>query len=191
VSGLRAGHGDLQFDVLKQTSMAPLILQLPRKTLIMPIGPPGCGKTTLLSRFNTEWPGFLHGADDVRRTMFGDVFIVGNPSIVHSAARGMLECRLSEGLPAAYDSTSVMIKTRFPLLVLAAEYEYHKVALVSAVPIEIVKARNLERTQPVPEYVIDRMVGQYEAPHNDEGFDEVVYFDISTDPFDVRLSFED
>ncbi len=166
-----------------------LMLTYPKKTLIVPVGVPGSGKSTLLAHANVDYPGFRHGADDVRRTMFGDVSVQGSPMIVHDAARTMLEVRLAEGLPAAYDATNISPRDRFKLLVLANEYGYFKVALVSEVPVEVAKLRNELRRQPVPEFVIDRMAKKLVLPTHDEGFDDIVHFDQFTDPYDVKLGF--
>ena len=42
------------------------------------------------------------------------------------------------------------------------------------------KERNALRSQPVPEFVIDRMVKKLEPPTPAECFDRIVYFDQST-----------
>jgi len=168
--------------------MDTLRLKFPKKTLIVPVGLPGSGKSTLLSQVLPH-TGFCHGADDVRRTMFGDVSTQGNPWIVHEAARHMLRVRLVEGLPSAYDATNLTVRERQNLLVMADQNDYYVVALVGDVPIEVVKLRNEIRQDKVPEFVIDRMVKKREEPTVKEGFDEVVRFDQFTK--NLRIAFTD
>lgn len=164
--------------------MHEIHLTLPTKTLIVPVGLPGSGKTSLLKW--TGLPGFRHGADDVRERMFGDVSIQGLPSLVHAAARSMLEVRLYSGLPAAYDATNLTVRDRNSLFALAEKYGYYTVALISQVSVEVAKKRNRERVSPVPEFVIDRMVKKLEVPKSSEGFDKLVYFDHSTTELEVE-----
>ena len=97
-----------------------------------PVGLPGSGKSTLLGQVLPH-SGFRHGADDVRRTMFGDVSTQGNPAIVHEAARHMLLVRMTEGLPSAYDATNLTVRERQNLLVMADQNDYYTVALIGQV----------------------------------------------------------
>jgi predicted kinase len=159
--------------------MHEINLTLPTKTLIVPVGLPGSGKSTLLGQILPH-SGFRHGADDVRRTMFGDVSTQGNPAIVHEAARHMLLVRMTEGLPCAYDATNLTEKDRRGLLVMADQSGYYTVALIGQVSKEVAKVRNAQRTAPVPEFVIDRMAKKLDAPKPPEGFDRLVYFNQST-----------
>jgi predicted kinase len=154
-------------------------LTLPTKTLIVPVGLPGSGKSTLLGQVLPH-SGFRHGADDVRRTMFGDVSTQGNPMLVHLAARHMLLVRMTEGLPCSYDATNLTVRDRADLLVMAEQNGYYTVALIGQVSKEVAKLRNAQRTSPVPEFVIDRMAKKLDAPKPSEGFDRLVYFDQST-----------
>jgi len=142
--------------------MADVLLKIPTKSLVLPVAVPGSGKTTLLKQVHV--PGWRHGPDDVRRTMFGDVSIQGHGDLVHTAAQAMLRCRLADGLPSAYDATNVTPKTRKVLVDLARWYGYTVVALVSEVPQELALLRNRLRTEGVvPEHVIERMWKQKES----------------------------
>jgi predicted kinase len=151
-------------------------LTLPKRTLIVPIAIPGTGKSTLLGQVLPH-SGFRHGADDVRRTMFGDVSVQGNPMLVHLAARHMLLVRMTEGLPCSYDATNLTVKDRRDLLVMADQNDYYTVAFCWEVAVATAKERNLQREQPVPEFVIDRMVKKLQPPTAEEAFDRLVYFD--------------
>jgi predicted kinase len=165
--------------------MHEIHLTLPTKTLIVPVGLPGSGKSTLLGQVLPH-SGFRHGADDVRRTMFGDVSTQGNPMLVHLAARHMLLVRMTEGLPCSYDATNLTVRDRGDLLVMADQNDYYTVALIGQVSKEVAKERNAQRTAPVPEFVIDRMAKKLDAPKPSEGFDRLVYFDQSTGVLEVE-----
>lgn len=164
-------------------------LILPERTLIVPIAVPGSGKTTLLNRIEqaTGLPGFRHGPDDVRRTLFGNVSYQGNGGLVHAAAQAMLKARLAEGIPAAYDATNVTAKTRRVILDIAQDFEYHTVALILEIPISIAHARNQDRTAGrVPDYVIDRMYKQMHSGGAVFGFDEIIHCDERTTEINVE-----
>jgi predicted kinase len=165
--------------------MGIIRLQCAPKTLIVPVAVPGSGKSTLLGQVLPH-SGFRHGPDDVRRALYGSVEEQGHGGKVHDAARACLECRLAVGLPAAYDATNLTKRERLNLLVMADQNDYYTVALIGQVSKEVAKERNAQRTSPVPEFVIDRMVKKLEVPTTAEGFDRLVYFDQSTGVLEVE-----
>lgn len=169
--------------------MGQLTLYLPPKHLLVPVAIPGSGKTTLLETAAASMgdPSWRFGADDVRRLAFGNVSIQGNPGLVHSAARSFVSVRLAAGLGAAYDSTSVGGSDRQALLALAAQFDTPVYALLSQVPFEVARVRNVGRPEgagQVPEFVMDKMVGRARgvtaAGLLAEGFREVFCFDEHT-----------
>lgn len=170
--------------------MSTIRLQLPKRSLIVPVAVPGSGKTTLLKQVevNSKLPGFRHGPDDVRRTMYGAVEEQGHGGKVHDAARACLECRLAVGLPAAYDATNVTPSARKLITDLGRHYGYYIVALIFTVDKELAHFRNRLRAQGrVPEHVIDRMWKQKEsAPVTlDEDFDSLVWFNEGDHTLDI------
>ena len=165
------------------------MIELPKKTLIVPIGIPGSGKSTLLNRVSVDWPGFRFGADDIRELVFGDVSTQGNPGLVHEAARAALKIRLATELPACYDATNINRKSRAPLFGLAKAYGYDVVALVSTVPYDVAEERNKNRTVgKVPEFVLDRMIANFEAASLEEGFKSIRYFGTDTSELDFTFA---
>ena len=170
--------------------MGTIRLQCRPKTLIVPVAVPGSGKTTLLKQVevNSKLPGFRHGPDDVRRTMYGAVEEQGHGGKVHDAARACLECRLAVGLPAAYDATNVTPSARKLITDLGRRYGYHTLGLISNVPPTVAHARNrLRVTGRVPDHVIDRMAKQAQsAPVTlEEDFDSLVWFHEGDHTLDI------
>jgi len=140
--------------------MTTLKMSLPTKSLVIPVGLPGSGKSTLLRGIEERYglAGFRYGADDVRKTMFGDVSTQGNPALVHGAARAMLEVRMAEGLPSTYDATNLTLKARRPLIELCGKYEYTAVLLMARISYDTAQSRNRGREEGrVPGHVLDRM----------------------------------
>jgi len=163
--------------------MSTIRLQLPKRSLIIPVAVPGSGKSTLLGQVLPH-SGFRHGPDDIRRAMYGSVEEQGNGQKVHEAARAALECRLAVGLPAAYDATNVTPSARKLITDLGRKYSYHNLAMISNVSPEVAHARNqLRVTGRVPDHVIDRMAKQAQsAPVTlKEDFDSLTWFEEGTD----------
>jgi predicted kinase len=167
--------------------MPDVLMNIPTKTLVLPVAVPGSGKSTLLRQIHI--PGFRHGPDDVRATMFGDVSIQGNGRLVHEAAQAALRCRLAEGLPSAYDATNVLQSSRKAIVAIAQEYGYFVAALVSEVPKEVAHRRNqLRGPGVVPDHVIDRMWQQKESAISQIYIevDKVYHFHEDTARFDIE-----
>ncbi len=158
-------------------------LNLPVKTLVVPVGLPGSGKSTLLREVDAD--GWSIGGDDVRKLVFGTVKTQGDPGKVHAAVRALMEIRMVRGLPVACDSTNLTRKNRKVLLDLARRYGYTTVALESQVSVDEVLKRNAHRARfnadaVVPEDIIRKMVDQFEPVSLEEGFDDIQFFDANT-----------
>ena len=167
--------------------MGTIRLQLPKRSLIVPVAVPGSGKSTLLGQVLPH-SGFRHGPDDVRRALYGSVEEQGHGGKVHDAARACLECRLAVGLPAAYDATNVTPSARKLITDLGRKYSYHILGLISNVPVSVAQARNSLRVSGrVPEHVINRMAKQARsAPVTlEEDFDSLVWFHEGDHTLDI------
>ncbi len=171
-------------------------LELVGTSLVVPIGVPGSGKTTLLTGAAARLgdPAFRFGADDVRQLAFGSRQVQGNPAAVHGVARAVVALRLSSGLSAAYDATSVNARDRAVLVELARKNRANPVALIFAAGPYVAKDRNASRPPEsrVPEEVIDRMSRPLEQVSAQslvrEGFSDVYVIDQSVTEIEIRIA---
>lgn len=173
-----------------------LEMALTRNALVIPVAVPGSGKTTLLQAAAASIgdPGWRFGPDDVRRLCFSSVSVQRRPEHVHRATRAIVSVRLSVGIGAAYDATSVGVRDRAVLLELARDFGIPAVALLSKVPFEVARARNAarpERDGRVPDFVMDRMEARVRSVTEEslraEGFAPVYVFDEHTSSISLQL----
>jgi protein phosphatase len=131
-------------------------LDLPDPSLVLLIGPAGCGKSTFAGRFfrPTEVlsSDFFRGmlADDERdMAATDDAF-----EVLHLVAAK----RLRAGRLTVVDATNVQPEARRPLLELARRHRRPAVGIVFDLPEATCQAWNLRRQRPIPREVIRRHV---------------------------------
>ena len=86
---------------------------------------------------------------------------------------------LEQDLDVIYDATNVSYKDRRRLLN-STPKDVRKECFAIITPIDVCKARNSQRENPVPEEVIDRMVKRFNYPLASEGFDYIGFINGNT-----------
>lgn len=128
--------------------------------LYLPIGAPGSGKSTLC-----EW-AVKNGVitketvicpDEIRKWMTGDRARQDRNSDVFKVVNTVLDCRLQLGLDAWVDATNFGFKT--------ARYTEHNevTTILCDIPEVELWERNKTREHPVPEAVLETMIGRLRA----------------------------
>lgn len=149
--------------------------------LILYVGIPGSGKTThaeetarLLREDGRNVRIF--SSDAIREEIYGDANIVGNAGEVF----GLMENRLFAHFTndpdsvAIYDATNLTVKGRKGLLDrIRRKFVCYFECRFVACRISECKRRQFSRDRKVPDYVIERMVRQFQAPFYNEGWDEI------------------
>lgn len=89
---------------------------------------------------------------------------------------------LKVGADVFYDATNINAKRRINLLKeLSHIPNVQKICVLVVPPFERIKVQNANRERQVPDYALDRMLRNFEVPHESEGWDEIVMFGNSLD----------
>jgi predicted kinase len=123
------------------------------------IGAAGSGKTTMARRLFD--PGDVISSDELRGMVSGDPSDQRATRPAFAILHREVARRLAAGRLAVVDATSVERAARRALLRVAAAAGADAVAIVLALPRDLVQARNASRTgRPVPPEIVDRHVAR-------------------------------
>jgi protein phosphatase len=145
---------------------------------ILLVGAPGSGKSTW-GKHHAESRGFVRLCPDEFRALFGTGEDDQSVSArAFGATRGGMDNALAEGKSVLIDATNMSKKRRKEFLVIAKKHKVNTMAVVFEATKELLLTRNHTRGKlggrNVPEFVIDRMLENYERPTKME-FDEVMF----------------
>lgn len=152
--------------------------------IILLIGIPGSGKTTLAIKLKTK--GFkVLNADSIRAQLYGDEANQGNPQEVFDIFFNYLDYELKLGQDLIIDNTNLNKKHRTPIISKARMANYQDIQLwYLDVPLEICLTRNSLRTRKVNEEIITNMhkeLNLHGKPHISEGKVMILKPDKTTD----------
>ena len=142
------------------------------KRLILLVGIPGSGKTTLAKKLTAR--GFLRlNADSIREALWGDAADQREPEKVFGVFFKQLEEALAQGLDIVIDNTNLNQKQRKPILDRAAKAGYSDIDLwLLDVPLDVCLSRNRMRERAVPDDIVANMfieLGRSGRPRKQEG----------------------
>ncbi|HEY9784132.1 MAG TPA: AAA family ATPase [Candidatus Obscuribacterales bacterium] len=161
------------------------------KRLILLIGVPGSGKTTLAKKVQERGYHVLN-ADSIREELYGDPNTQGDPVQVFSIFFDRLEKAMSQGLDIIIDNTNINSKQRKPILDRAAKFGYSDVQLwLLDVPLQVCLDRNRARDRVVQEDIVSNMYAELTRngqPRQSEG--KVVKIRPGKDENDYRFFFQ-
>lgn len=144
-----------------------------RPTLILTVGPPGCGKTTYAQEYIKEHIDTIWiSSDKIREELWGNEAIQGDNNKVFSLMQSRTIEALNNGMSVIYDCTNMTRKDRFYIISICPKFvkiEAHIIWL----PIETCIERDATRERTVGKEVIDRMLKRFQTPYYDEGIDEI------------------
>lgn len=135
------------------------------------VGYPACGKSTYSKMLKGSY--IVLSSDGIRKELYGDEAIQGNPSDIFPLLYARMEDALRHGENVVVDSTNITKWERNNALNIAKKYSDNVIAVVFSTPVEVCKERNRKRVRTVPEFVYDKMAARYEQPTTAEGFTEV------------------
>jgi predicted kinase len=145
-------------------------------TLVVLVGAAGSGKSTFAARHFAE--SEILSSDAFREILTGNAADQRATKTAFSIIHREVSKRLGAGRTVVVDATNVEAHARRALLARARLAQARAVAIVFALPPDVVRARNAARTSRVvdPEIIerhVDRLVATLPTLA-DEGFDEVL-----------------
>lgn len=164
------------------------------KKVIMGIGIPGSGKTTILKSFADKYSYTYISPDDLRKKITGDIGNQTKNKEIWEEAYRLVADELSRGNSVVFDATFVNKNERENFIRFAKDRGALKVeGIFLDVPFEIAKERNLERDRNVPEHAMDRMERNLREfpPEITDGFDSIFTLDEEHILREVELQRED
>ncbi len=142
------------------------------KRLVLLVGIPGSGKTTLAQRLIAKGYKCLN-ADSIREELYGDPAEQGDKEEVFGIFFKRLEEAFAQGLDIVIDNTNLNFKQRKPILERAAKAGYSDIQLwLMDVPLDICLARNQMRERSVQEDIVANMfmeLNRSGRPKREEG----------------------
>lgn len=152
--------------------------------LVVTVGLPSSGKTSWVDNFIGENQGKtvdVISSDKIREEMFNDIEDQNHNSEVFDLMKRRTKESLSQGHIAIYEATNISSKRRRALLKELNKYYDKAICLFKYKRVSACQIDNEERDREVPSDVIDRMYRNFEIPHKNEGFDEIIVdFDEKT-----------
>jgi predicted kinase len=144
--------------------------------VIVGIGIPGSGKTTVLRKFAEKYAYVYLCPDDIRKELTGSEADQSKNSAVWSEALRRLAEEIKEGKTVVFDATFANFEQRREFLKFARDNGAEKIQGVYLdTPLETAKERNRIRERKVPEHALERMDKKLHEfpPTIADGFDSV------------------
>lgn len=144
-----------------------------KPSLIILCGIPGSGKTTYAKNYIERNFNTIHlSSDAIRKELYGDENIQGNPGDVFSLMQNRAVEALNNGCDVLYDATNITRKDRSGIIGVCPKFVKIEVHIIWA-PIKTCIERDSKRERTVGKEIIDRMLKRFQAVYYDEGIDEI------------------
>lgn len=147
--------------------------------LIIMVGPPGAGKTTIAEEIVDKFDNFvIVSPDKIREEVTGDMSNQSQNEVVFGRVYGQLSAYLEDGRNVVYDATNCRSTYRYKIIDTCKDYACNIICLMSTTPISECIRRNNERNRVVPEDVIEKMYFNLRKhpPIIFEGYDLIARF---------------
>jgi predicted kinase len=147
-------------------------LPLAPGTLVVLVGIPGCGKSTLAGRCPATWRVSL---DAYRELATDDMADQSATPVAAQVQNLLLDARLARNLTTVVDATNIYPHVHAGLLARARYWQRPTAAILFDVPLPTAQARNAARARVVPGHVLYDLHGLLPTAGQlrDEGFDAV------------------
>lgn len=161
-----------------------------RIVLVLLIGLPGSGKSTLVRSLCSRYPGLVAiSTDGIREQLFGHEAIQGPWGLIWQELEGQLrravgDIRQQRAIAALYDATNVERRQRREAINLGRSVGFTWIVGVWLdTPLDVCLVRNQQRDRQVPEAIIERMQRKLMGapPTLADGLDEL-WQDSSDEP---------
>ena len=143
-------------------------------TLYMPIGLPGCGKSTWAEQKDGAK---VFSSDAIREEYVSKGEYASIDDVPNDIVFGEMEKRtvkaISRGESVVYDATSISRKDRRHILDKTRKFGVERVGVLFLVPVSVCKERNANRERVVPDFVYDKMIRRFDVPMLGAEFDRI------------------
>lgn len=145
-------------------------------TLLMLVGPPGCGKSTFSNKLNEKTNCVIISPDKIRGELTGDEGDQTNNNAVFRVVYSRLIEHLDNGDNVIYDATNCRSNYRIKIIDLVKGHAKHTVCIVFTTRLNDCINQNNLRNRIVPEDVIERMYVSLRnhPPTTFEGYDIII-----------------
>ncbi|WP_228059041.1 AAA family ATPase [Nostoc sp. LEGE 06077] len=154
------------------------LLSTQHLALIILIGLPGSGKSTVAKQLIAECPQMqLISTDAIRGQLFGDEIIQGPWFLVWQEVERQLQQTINVNQSVVFDATNAQRSHRRELIAFTRDLGFTQIVGVWVItPVWLCLARNKRRDRRVPEEVILRMHRQLRdaPPSVEEGLDDLI-----------------
>src|SRR5262249_51195684 len=160
------------------TSVDPVRISLPRNTLVVLVGPAGCGKSTFASRHFR--PTQVVSSDECRALISDDPSNQNVSGHAFELMHLIIEKRLLLGRLTVCDATNLDRAARNSLLRIARRFGFNTAAIVFDVPQDVCVQRNSGRRRVVPEEALRNQYAAFEKARMSvarEDFDHLFVLD--------------
>lgn len=157
--------------------------------LILNIGLPGSGKSTLIKQLDLPPSSFtVISPDRIRFEQFGVTFERRIEPQIWMIVRALMQGHFELGRSVYLDATNLVPDWRKEWIDLAGQYKQRVLGVFFDIPYERIQAQNKLRPPEwtVTEEVISEMFRLLQPPQSDEGFDYIVRIQNSQDPSEVK-----
>ena len=145
--------------------------------VIVGIGIPGSGKTTVLRAYAEDRGLTYISPDEIRAEISGDARIQSDMRLVWKTAYERMGSALKEGRDVVFDATQYKPEDRRDFTEKARQYGAAEiVGVFFDVPLVVAKERNARRERVVPEHALERMhrLLEKQPPRLEEGFTSLI-----------------
>jgi predicted kinase len=128
-------------------------ITIPRNTLVMLVGPAGCGKSSFAARHFR--PTEIISSDQCRAMICDDPANQAITPLAFQLMHSIIEMRLRRGRLTVADATNLKREDRRPMMKLAQQAGFNTAAIVFNIPLDVCLARNIRRERVVPAAAIE------------------------------------
>lgn len=141
--------------------------------LIMMVGLPASGKSTIAKKIAIKENAIIHASDELRKELFDDENVNDKNNELFVELHKRIKKDLYEGKNVVYDATNIHYKRRKSFLDELNKLNIYKECVVIATPYEECLKQNKLRERQVPDYVIKKMYLNFYVPQYYEGWNEI------------------
>ena len=136
------------------------------------IGISGSGKSSVAKQISEEKNAIIFSSDSIRKELYGDERIQGNPNEVFNILHKRAINSLKLGFSIIYDATNLSLKNRAKFFNLLKDKRVHANhhAIVMSKSVKMCIEDNKKRDRIVPEEIIRSQVKKFNMPFFEEGF---------------------